>query len=182
MQPLTEDVWADRFAELRPLVLREFPRVSEQDLEGVRGDYDRLIELIQRSGDLDAAVVRQRLGVIDVDEADEAAATSGAVEQASVAQLRIGAGFSEDEHERIRDLMRKLDRRLNTFPADAVDLELSVNERDTTSQKVTLEAWLPKFSHMAATSKEANLHDALMDVREDLLRQINDEIDKRKNY
>jgi hypothetical protein len=182
MQPLTEDVWAERFAELRPLVLREFPQVSEQDLEGARGDYDRLVELIQRSGDLDADVVRQRLTAVDVDEAGGAAASEGAVERASVAQLRIEAGFSESEHDRIRGLMSKLDRRLNNFPADAVDLELTVNERDTTSQKVTLEAWLPKFPHLAATSKEPALHDALMDVREDLLRQINDEIGKRKDY
>ena len=182
MQPLTEDVWAERFTELRPLVQDQFPQIARQDLEAVRGDYDQLVELIQRSGDLDADVVRQRLTAIDVDEAGEAAVASGDVPPASVDQLRIAAGFSESEHDRIRELMRKLDRRLATFPADAVDMELSVNERDTTSQKVTLEAWLPKFPHLAATSKESEFHDALMDVREDLLRQINDEIGRRRNY
>jgi hypothetical protein len=182
MQPLTEQIWAQRFADLRPLVYQEFPRLAQQDLETVGGDWDALLELIQRTYDMDADVLRQRMNAVDVDQADEAAAAEGATERASVAQMRIESGFSEVEHDRIRQQMSKLDRRLNNFPADAVDLELSVKDRDTTSQKVTLEAWLPKFPHMAVTSKEDDFHDALMDVREDMLRQIDDEIGKRKNY
>lgn len=182
MQPLTEQIWAQRFADLRPLMYQEFPRLEQQDLETVGGDWDALRELIQRTYDMDASVLDQRLSTIDVDEAEQAAAAEGATDQASVAQLRVESGFSEIEHDRIRQQLSKLNRRLNNFPADAVDLELSVKDRDTTSQKVTLEAWLPKFPHLVATSKEHDFHDALMDVREDLLRQIDDEIGKRKNY
>lgn len=182
MQPLTGQIWAERFAEVRPLVHEEFPKLAHQDLHTTGGDWDALIALIQRTYNLDADVVRQRVHAIDVDEAEEAATAAGAREGASVQQIRIGAGFGAAEHDNLRQQFSKLNRRLKTFPADAVELELSVKDRDTTSQKVTLEAWLPKFPHIAATSQEGDLHDALMDVREDLLRQIDDEVSKRKNY
>lgn len=182
MQPLTEQIWSAQFAELRPLILQEFPKLARQDLQTVGGDWDALLALIQRTHNLDADVVRRRVEAIDLDMAEAAAAKGLDTASASVRQLRIEVGFSADEHDRIREMLAKLDRRLNAFPADAVDLELSVKDRDTTSQKVTLEAWLPKFPHFVAVSKEGDLHDALMDVREDLLRQINDEVSKRQSY
>ena len=182
MQPLTENIWSQQFADLRPLVHEEFGKLARQDLQTVGGDWDALVALIQRTYNLDADVVRQRLAAIDVDEASGAGAGTGGRESASVAQLRLGAGFSADETDSVRDLMSKLDRRLTKFPADAVELEVSVKDRDTQSQKVTLEAWLPKFPHFAAVSQEADVHDALMDVRDDLLRQINDEVEKRQQY
>lgn len=182
MQSLTEPLWRDRFADLRPLVQQEFPEITRQELHTVGNDWTALLALIQRTYNLDADVVQRRVAAIDVDREDEAAVAEREVAPASVAQLRLGAGFSDSEQERIRGLLGKLDRRLSNFPADVVELEISVKDRDTTSQKVTLEAWLPKFPHLAATSKEPDLHDALMDVREDLLRQMNDEISRRKNY
>ena len=181
MQPLTEQIWSQQFADLRALVHEEFPTLARQDLQTVGGDWDALIALVQRTYNLDADVVRQRIEAIDIDQAEPAAA-GGDRDDASVEQLRLGAGFNADEQDSIRDLMSKLNRRLSKFPADAVDMELSVKDRDTTSQKVTLEAWLPKFPHFAAVSQEPDLHDALMDVREDLLRQVDDEVSKRQDY
>jgi ribosome-associated translation inhibitor RaiA len=121
---------------------------------------------------LDVAEMGIGSGETDDDEdADEG--------QASLDQLRLGVGFSEDERDRIVERLSKLNRRLRRFPADGTDLELSVKERDSSSMSVTLEAWLPGFGHIVATSKEDDLRDALMDVREDLWRRIDDAVGKR---
>lgn len=182
MRPLTEDEWSTRFAELRPVVAEEFPQIPDQELEDVRGDWDGLVAVLQRTLNLDADVVRQRLRNIDLDEAAATAPDSGGRTGASVENIRIAAGFSESEHARIRRTLQKLNRRLANFPADAVDGELSIKDRDTTSQKVTCEVWLPNLGHIVATSKEASLQDALMDVRADLYRQIDEAVARRKNY
>lgn len=97
---------------------------------------------------------------------------------ASVDLLRLATGFAARERDEIVALMRKLDRRLARFPADEVDLELSVKERDTPSQSVVFEAWIAKNERFVATSREQDLRDALMDVREDLWRQIDKAVNR----
>jgi ribosome-associated translation inhibitor RaiA len=100
--------------------------------------------------------------------------------QASLALLRLSGEFTEADRARIVERLSKLDRRLQRFPADGTDLHLTVKDREQPGQKVTLEARLPKFGHFAATSTEADLRAALMDVREDLWRQIDDAVNRRK--
>jgi hypothetical protein len=97
-------------------------------------------------------------------------------QSATVDQIRLGTGFSESERDRLIEVFRKLDRRLKRWPAEEVDMELSIKERDTSSQSVTLECWIAGNGNtrFVATSKEGSLHDALMDCREDLWRQIDD--------
>lgn len=99
---------------------------------------------------------------------------------ATVDQLRIEYGFEESEHPRVIELLRKLDRQLKRFSADAVDMELTVKDRDTSDQKVTMEVWLPGLPRVVATSKELALRDALMDVREDVWRQIKEQQARRR--
>ncbi|CAN5254703.1 hypothetical protein BH20ACT8_BH20ACT8_13510 [soil metagenome] len=98
---------------------------------------------------------------------------------ATVEQLRLGAGFGEEERPRVLEVFRKLDRRLKRFSAGAVDMQLSVKERDTPSQKLTLECWIAGRDRIVATSTETDLGDALMDCREDLWRQIDDAVNRR---
>jgi len=88
-------------------------------------------------------------------------------------RLRLDGGFAADEREKIVDRMGTLDRRLATFDIDGVDLELSVKERDTPSQKVVLECWIAGWPRTVATSTRANLGDAISEVRDDLVRQLN---------
>jgi hypothetical protein len=58
-------------------------------------------------------------------------------------RLRIVSEFRDDEREYVLEqLGNKLDRRLARFGAEKVELELSVKERDTASQKVVLECWI----------------------------------------
>jgi hypothetical protein len=97
-------------------------------------------------------------------------------------QLRLGSGFNADERPRIVDtLSGKLDKRLKRWNADQVDMELSIKEREESSQTVTLECWIHADGNtrFVATSREGALQDALMDCREDLWRQIDEFVTRR---
>lgn len=90
------------------------------------------------------------------------------------AQLRVGAGFTEDERPGIVRRFEGLDARLARFAAGDVDMELSIKDRDRPGQKVTLECWIARMTRMVATSHLTDLEAALTEVRDDLRRQIND--------
>jgi ribosome-associated translation inhibitor RaiA len=98
---------------------------------------------------------------------------------ASMEQLRLGTGFAESEREEVVTRLRKLDRRLKRFDADATELEISVKGRDSNEQQVVLEAWLPGLDRIVAVSKEPKVKDALLEVRDELWRQIDDAVGKR---
>lgn len=185
MTTLDAGAWQARFTELRTPVLSAFPLVHRQDVEAAGDDFAALVHTIQRQSGLSATEVHDRLSEIDLDDEGsngETGSSEGAQrERASLEQLRIAFGFEESERPRILELLRKLDRQLQRFPAEAVDMELTVKDRDTTAQKVTLEAWLPNMPRIVVTSKEHSLRDALMDVREDLWRRINQAVDRRRN-
>jgi ribosome-associated translation inhibitor RaiA len=98
---------------------------------------------------------------------------------ASIDQLRFQKGFSEAERTKITEQLRRLDRRLARFPAGEVDMELSVKERDSASQYVVLECWIAGKDRFVATSRERNLNDAVLEVREGLWRQIDRSVNRR---
>jgi ribosome-associated translation inhibitor RaiA len=94
-------------------------------------------------------------------------------------RLRVVSEFREDERERlVSTLQPKLDRRLERWDTEAVELELSVKERDTTSQKVVLEAWIAGQPRFVATSTQTDLDAALLEVRGDLFTQIDKHVNK----
>lgn len=178
MTSLDARVWQTRFTELRTSVLSAFPEVRRQEVEAAGDDFDALVHTIQRRSGMSATEVHERLAEIDTDDEDRR--SDGGRRGASLEQLRIGFGFEESERPRIVELLRKLNRQLQRFPAEAMDLELTVKDRDTTAQKVTLEAWLPNMPRLVVTSKEQSMRDALMDVREDLWRQLKETLDRRR--
>ncbi|HEX9362365.1 MAG TPA: HPF/RaiA family ribosome-associated protein [Candidatus Dormibacteraeota bacterium] len=67
-----------------------------------------------------------------------------------------------------------LDTRLASFHADATALEISVKDRESRGQKVTLECWIGGREKIVTTPSEEDLHTAVMDVRNDLRRRLND--------
>jgi hypothetical protein len=185
MRTLDARAWQVHFARLRTPVLSAFPRLHRQDVEATGGDFDALVHLIQRHSGLSASEVHDRLREIEVMELEGDIETREPTPTtrrrgASVDQLRIEFGFEESERPRIVGIMRKLDRQLKRFPADAVDMELNVKDRETTTQKVTMGVWLPNFPRVVATSKEPVLRDALMNVREEVLRQIKEQHARRR--
>lgn len=88
--------------------------------------------------------------------------------------LRIAAGVQPAERADIVEHWTSLDHRLRSFDPSAVELQLTAKERDTPSQKVTLEAWIAGFPHLVATSHRTDFAAALIEVRDDMIRQISD--------
>lgn len=88
--------------------------------------------------------------------------------------LRMGGGLESSERDGIVGHFASLDSRLRSFRSRAVELQLTVKERDTPSQRTTLEAWIAGQPRLVATSTHTNLDQALAEVRDDLIRQITD--------
>ena len=89
-------------------------------------------------------------------------------------RLRIVPEFRSDERDGILELMfGRLERRLAHWQPEQVELELSVKERDTASQRTVLECWITGVPRMVATSTEADIDRAVVEVRDDLFRQLN---------
>ena len=55
-----------------------------------------------------------------------------------------------------------------------MELALSVKERDTPSQQTTLEAWIAGQPRLVATSRRTDFDASLIEVRDELIRQITD--------
>lgn len=97
-------------------------------------------------------------------------------------RLRIVPEFRPDEYDHIRQVLSgKLERRLSRFDADQVELELSMKERDSASQRTVLEAWISGLPRFVATSTEEDLDKALTEVRDDLHRQIDKYVTKQES-
>jgi ribosome-associated translation inhibitor RaiA len=96
-------------------------------------------------------------------------------ETAKVADcLHLEGDLVPADLDRIIDHWEKLDHRLQSFPAGSVGLHLSLKERDTSSQKATLEARLPGHTHLVATAHHEDLDRCLNMVRDEMIRQITD--------
>ena len=186
MRTLDARAWQVHFSDLRTPVLSAFPRLHRQDVEATGDDFDALVHLIQRHSGLSASEVHNRLRQIEVLEVDgdieirEARGDTNGRGASIEHQLRLGFGFEESERDRIVDMLRKLDRQLKRFRPDAVDIELNVKDRETMTQKVTMEVKLPHLPRIVATSHEPSLRDALMDVREEVLRQVKEQHARRR--
>ena len=181
MRPLTHQIWEEHFVALRPHVLERFSAVDRQELEAIDDDYDALVVLVERSQHFDADRALREVQGLDVDALRIGTGQAEVGEEgATLAEcLVIGKGFKEEEHGRILDRLSQLDRRIKRFDAESSWLELSVKERETTSQVVTLETEIPGFGRIVAQSKENDLRAALADVRDDTITQIEKAVDKR---
>ena len=90
------------------------------------------------------------------------------------ASLRLVGGLESSERENIVTQFASLDARLRSFRENTVVLLLTVKERNTPSQRTTLEAQIAGQRRIVATSSDPLLTRALNEVRDDLVRQITD--------
>ncbi|MGW0591776.1 hypothetical protein [Streptosporangium sp. NPDC002607] len=98
---------------------------------------------------------------------------ASAEEQGVVAErLRFGTGLAESERQGIIERLAGLGKRLLSYPGDAVELRLSVKDRDTPQQRVTLECVLPGTEPQVAHSYEQDLPAALAEVRDELIHRL----------
>jgi ribosome-associated translation inhibitor RaiA len=97
-------------------------------------------------------------------------------------RLRIVPEFRSDEHSRIIELLfGRLERRLSHWEPEQVELELSVKERDKASQRMVLECWIAGVPRMVSTSTESDIDKAIVEVRDDLFRQLNRYVTRRED-
>lgn len=182
MRPLTHQVWEQHFTDLRQPILDRWPEVDRPELQRIDDDFDGLVALVQRATGMSADLTRMEIQKLDVEEfglgVGEPEEAPGGARLAT--SLQLTKGFSEAERERVLDRLSKLDRHLKRFPEDGTYLEMQVKDRESPSQVVSLVAELPRFGRLVARSNEADLRDALADVRDDLIRQISDAVGKRQ--
>lgn len=98
--------------------------------------------------------------------------------------LRIAPEFRGDEHPDLREQLRgKLESRLKRWDAEQVEMELSVKDRDTSQQRVTLEVWVAATgrTRFVGTSTAPDLRAAVNDARDDVHRQIDKFVTKRES-
>ncbi|APE38658.1 hypothetical protein BOX37_23445 [Nocardia mangyaensis] len=89
-------------------------------------------------------------------------------------QLRLGSGFATAERPDIIERLSSLDNALAAFLSDAVELELSMKDRDRPGQATTLQCWLTGWPRLVSTSSHQALTASLVEVRDDLRRQLDD--------
>ncbi len=88
--------------------------------------------------------------------------------------LRLSNGVAPAEFDRVVAALGRLDERFRSYPAGTVELQLSVKERGTPSQRTTLEVWIAGQQRVVATSSRTDFDGALAEVRDDLVRQLTD--------
>ena len=88
--------------------------------------------------------------------------------------LRLPNGVAPGEFDRVVAALGRLDERFRSYPDGTVELQLSVKERGTPSQRTTLEVWIAGQQRVVATSSRADFDGALAEVRDDLVRQLTD--------
>jgi ribosome-associated translation inhibitor RaiA len=95
-------------------------------------------------------------------------------------QLRVGAGFPAHDRAAVVDRLSALDPRLQGHPAEAVELELSVKDRDGRDPRVTLGCRIAGRPRLVATSSHRDRTAALVEVRDNLRRQLDDADTRRE--
>jgi len=88
--------------------------------------------------------------------------------------LHLGHGFHEDERPKVVEILDKIDHRMVGRDADTVRIDLMVNERDTTAQKVTMEGHIAGIPTIVATSHKEEVWAGVAEARDEFIRQFND--------
>ena len=91
-------------------------------------------------------------------------------------RLHLATGFLSSERDWIVQRLAALGSRLRSYSDAQVDLEISLKERRGAGQRVTLECWINRTPrlHLVSTSSARELAAALNEVRDDLIRQVDD--------
>lgn len=98
--------------------------------------------------------------------------------------LRIVPEFDPSESDQIVEIVTsRLDRRLSRFSDDQVELEISVKERDTPSQRVVLECWVAVSgrTHFVGSSTKSPLMAAVRESADDVRTQVDNFLTKRES-
>lgn len=89
--------------------------------------------------------------------------------------LRLGAGFKEGERPWILEALVGIAPHLARWEPQEAAVEVSVKDRDSREQQVTLRAGLPGLPPLVAVAADRSLDRALAEAKRELIRQIEDE-------
>ncbi|NGY63112.1 HPF/RaiA family ribosome-associated protein [Lentzea sp. NEAU-D13] len=94
----------------------------------------------------------------------------------AVVALHLATGFLASERGWVLERLVALGSRLRSFRDDQIELEVSVTDRHGVEQQVTLECWINRTPrvHLVVTSSERDLSEALNEVRDELVRQVDE--------
>ena len=95
-------------------------------------------------------------------------------------RVRLGSGLGDADRPRLLGDLEGLAHHLAGWRPDEVDLEVTVKDRGSAHQRVTLNAWLPGWPHLVATSSDVDLDHAVREARKELIRQIEGERDRQR--
>jgi ribosome-associated translation inhibitor RaiA len=95
-------------------------------------------------------------------------------------ELRLEGGFGAADRPRVLEALAGLAKHLARWSPEQVQLEVAVKDRDGPDQRVTLQAFVAGLPHLVATSNEVDLDRALVEVRKELIRQVEDSKTRRE--
>jgi hypothetical protein len=85
---------------------------------------------------------------------------------------RLGTGFAESERTWVTRRLAPLTTRLRSFPDTAVELDISVKDREGADPRVTLVCRITGQTRLVATAAAHTLGTAVIEVRDDIIRQV----------
>jgi hypothetical protein len=88
--------------------------------------------------------------------------------------LRVHGDLNDHEFDALVDHWTELDHRLQPFEEHGIKLDLYIEDRDTASQWVLLEARIGGCAPMVAMHESRNMDDCLDHARDELVRQLSD--------
>jgi hypothetical protein len=94
-------------------------------------------------------------------------------------RLRLGPGLAENDRGEVVTALSAMNRHLEHWKTDQVDLRVSVRDRGELDQRVCLEVWLPGRHSVLAHVTDRDLSRALIELRKVAIREIEDEFHRR---
>ncbi len=96
--------------------------------------------------------------------------------------LVLGHGFHEDERATVTTILARMDSHLAGQSADQVRLDLHMKEPGQRGRKVTLECHIVGLSPLLATSADDDTKVAIAHIRDEVIRQLDDQKAKRLEH
>ena len=90
----------------------------------------------------------------------------------SESEVHIGTGFVSKEHPHVLAALSTLGPHLGRWDASDVRVEVSLQDRGSKEQRVTLRTTLPGLNPLVAVADDMDLTRALHDAKRELIRQL----------
>lgn len=86
--------------------------------------------------------------------------------------IRVGTGFVAKEHSFVLESLSALGPHVGKWDPHDVEIDVSLQDRGGSQQRVTLQARLPGLPMLVATADNPDLGHALSEVKREVIRQL----------